>query len=592
MTDRKQVFSVRLNRDAYNMIMQQPQSMRLELGDSSLFMFIDDRPFDLNLQREQSTLQVYEKNQQTRQDGDHRIQYVGDITHAGHMKQVLSKEDKKRVRSRTEQIEKEKNARRIELLDVPSIPTPTKIHGNITPTATFSPAKRNSLLSPSTTKNTSLSPSSKNITSTALSSSPVSLASGGLDGSSRLEGAALQSLRERLIHLLALDPRPTDQLTQMLKVASVDLLPLLKKVAVFTNSIWCLRPETFKEIRIWEWTRYDDKERATVCRKAEEAYDFLKLPRNAPERTNLLHRKSRKPSPKLIPPPSQHTPTLGSSNTSSHSIKNGSYTPSSDSPMSNNRKHGRTGTVEHSNSKSFTTKKRKIEKSAKQKSSESTHPLPSAKQSASASASASPANLTSSRKLHHETKKQKPLTVHRSMAKDSTLHDLSSTDHDDDDDYNRTDRRRTGSKTYVAPTIQTQMEFDMLCKEHYDTQQDYIQFKKTFVQNHPIYIQALTAVNEQDKELFARKLKAYYKSKGGDMNKWRQLMHLSRRFNGTHAKINTMWDTIEKAYRQKRFTLRLNRIASSSSSASSASSSLSPLSSSSPLPPSRLSHRG
>ncbi|ORZ14047.1 hypothetical protein BCR42DRAFT_452628 [Absidia repens] len=589
MTNKKQVFSVRLNRDAYNMIMQQPQSMRLELGDSSSFMFIDDRPFDLNLQREQSTIQVYEKNQRTRQDDDDRIQYVGDITHAGHMKQVLSKEDKKRVRSRTEQIEKEKNARRIELLDVPSIPTPTKIHGNITPTATFSPAKRNNLLSPSATKNTSSSPSSKSITSTALSSSPVSLASGSLDGS-RLEGAALQSLRERLIHLLALDPRPTDQLTQMLKVASVDLLPLLKKVAVFTNSIWCLRPETFKEIRIWEWTRYDDKERSTVCRKAEEAYDFLKLPRNAPERANLLQRKSRKPSPKLIPPPSQHTPTLGSSSTSGHSIKNGSHTSLSDTPMSSNRKHGRAGTLEHNNGKSSTTKKRKVEKSAKPKSSESSHPLPSSK--LSASASVSPANLTPSKKPHHETKKQKPLTVHRSMAKDSTLHDLSSTDHDDDDDYEGTDRRRTGGKTYVAPTIQTQMEFDMLCKEHYDTQQDYIQFKKTFVQNHPIYIQALTAVNEQDKELFARKLKAYYKSKGGDMNKWRQLMHLSRRFNGTHAKINAMWDTIEKAYRQKRFTLRLNRIASSSSSASSASSSLSPLSSSSPLPPPRSSHRG
>ncbi|KAI8331660.1 hypothetical protein BC941DRAFT_438093 [Chlamydoabsidia padenii] len=137
-------------------------------------------------------------------------------------------------------------------------------------------------------------------------------------------------------------------------------------------------------------------------------------------------------------------------------------------------------------------------------------------------------------------------------------------------------RSRMDDKLYVPPTIHTQMDFDRLCREHQHTQEAYIQFKKTFTRNHPIYIQALAAVNEQDKTLFVRKLKAYYQSKGGDMNKWRLLMQLSRKFNGTHAKINVMWNTIETAYRQKKFSLRLHRKSSSSSSAASSASSSSP----------------
>ncbi|CAO3594662.1 unnamed protein product [Absidia cylindrospora] len=627
MANKKQAFSVRLNRDAYNMILLQPRAMRIEIGDSSSVMVIGERPFELNLRRELSTVQVYKKIQQTSMDDDNRIRYVGDVTHTVHMKQILSEDDKKRARSRTEQVEKEKNAKRIELLDVPSIPTPTKMYGNTntTPTAPLkaSPTKRNNLLSPST-KNHSSSPSSKYISSTKITSSSSPAPQGGYGitdngGTSRLEGAALANLRERLIHLLALDPRPTDQLIQMLKVAAVDLSPLLKKVAVFTNSAWCLRPEVFKEIRIWEWTRYDDKERASVRKKAEDAYDFLKLPRNAPERANLLQRKPRRPSPKLIPPPSQHTPILGSNSNINTATKNDPTTPNSiphtnhssstssssssssshikttnnNDTTNTNPKRGRVDTEDPSNLKLTAMKKRKSEKPTKPKSSSSLESVigttvnsaipPSSKQHPS-----SPAYSAPTKKRRTEIKKQRIPAVHQlNVIESTTRHDndvVSSTDLDDDDNNNddinegEENEREHGShhrgiKSYVAPTIHTQMDFDLLCKEHQKTQQYYIRFKKTFVQNHPIYVQALAAVNEQDKKMFERKLKAYYKSKGGDMNKWRLLMQLSRRFNGIHAKINIMWDTIEKAYRQKKFSLRLNRKSSSSSSSSSASSS-------------------
>lgn len=159
-----------------------------------------------------------------------------------------------------------------------------------------------------------------------------------------------------------------------------------------------------------------------------------------------------------------------------------------------------------------------------------------------------------------------------------TDNEISSTDIEEEDDHDgiSNKRSRMDDKLYVPPTIQTQMDFDRLCREHQHTQQAYIRFKKTFTQKHPIFIQALAAVNEQDKTLFVRKLKAYYQSKGGDMNNWRHLMQLSRQFNGTHAKINMMWNTIETAYRQNKFSLRLHRKSSSSSSAASSASSSSP----------------
>ncbi|CAO3618850.1 unnamed protein product [Cunninghamella echinulata] len=116
MSNKKESFAVRLSRDAYNMIMRQPASLKLEIGPNSLFMIINDRPFDLTVRKETSTVQVYEKDKKTKVEGGNRIRYVSDITHVAHVKQVLSEEDKKRVRSRTEEIQKEKDSRRIGLL--------------------------------------------------------------------------------------------------------------------------------------------------------------------------------------------------------------------------------------------------------------------------------------------------------------------------------------------------------------------------------------------------------------------------------------------------------------------------------------------
>ncbi|CAO3616838.1 unnamed protein product [Cunninghamella blakesleeana] len=69
MTNRKEAFTICLNCDAYNMIMRQPASLKLEIGPDSSFMIIGDCPFDLNLRKEMSTVQVYEKDKKAKLDG-------------------------------------------------------------------------------------------------------------------------------------------------------------------------------------------------------------------------------------------------------------------------------------------------------------------------------------------------------------------------------------------------------------------------------------------------------------------------------------------------------------------------------------------
>ncbi|KAI8064476.1 hypothetical protein BC940DRAFT_348586 [Gongronella butleri] len=531
MTSRKQIFSVRLNREAFNSLMKHPQPMKVDIQPSASAIYIGERSFDLSLRHEQSTIVVYEKNQQTRQDGEERILYVGDVTHIGHMRQVLSEEDKKRMRSRTEQSEKEKHARRIELLDVPNIPTPSRKNPN------------------------NVNPIYKRKVGHIAAASPLPSSP-----ASRLDPIAQKNLRERLVHLLALEQRSTDQLTNMLKVSLNDLSAILKKVAMHAQGQWILRPEVYKDIRIWEWSRYDDKERALVRRKAEEAYNnILHLPRNAPERANLVPRKPHRLSPKLIPPPSQATP-----NSATSSVTTAANTPSSANSATKDHSTPSAATNgaatatpvataapkppvkrhEPADEKTSVQKKRK---SAPTSSSTTTTAAPVPKATPPGPKKSAKTPATSAAASSH-------VDTHEAAAPMVTVNGAASGSSEDDD----TDASMDAG--YVAPTIHTQSDFDALCKEHQDAQHDYVQFKKVFVRSHPLYVEALAAVRVDeagnDKLRLAKQLKSYYKAKGGDMAQWRRLMVMSRRFNTSHTKVNLMWDTIAKAYRQNKFTLK------------------------------------
>ncbi|KAI9323374.1 hypothetical protein BX666DRAFT_1886169 [Dichotomocladium elegans] len=309
----KRAIALRLNREALDLLQNAPAKIVLDVDqDNSTSLVIGDKRFTVNYQPSQNLPhQVYQctpgiDTGTAMTTTSTPVDFLAKVVQSGTLKQVLSKEEKSRMRHLTEQAEREKNARRTELITtVPVGSSPRTSNKTSTPT-------RQRILSPTSVR---ASPSRASSTGKPLpGSSPTS---------ARLDPAFVQSVRERLIHLLAIYPHPFSQLTTKLKIRETDLMPILKKVkpptsvatsakltvakkvAVESKGNWCLRPEVYKELRIWGWKRYDDKERNTVIKNAEDAYDALKLPRNAPERHNLVQQR-KKASPQTLVAPLPH----------------------------------------------------------------------------------------------------------------------------------------------------------------------------------------------------------------------------------------------------------------------------------------------
>ena len=154
------------------------------------------------------------------------IEHVANVTHRATMKQVLSQEDKSRIRSRTEAAEREKNARRIELLDGPNIPSPRKA---ATPMRrVVSPSSHRSSPRPNTTPNSNTTPTP---TATSSTAAVAAAAANSTSSTTTSSPSTSSTLRERLIHLLAIQPLPLIQLTAPLRTRDEDLIPILKKVS-------------------------------------------------------------------------------------------------------------------------------------------------------------------------------------------------------------------------------------------------------------------------------------------------------------------------------------------------------------------------
>ena len=167
------------------------------------------------------------------------IEHVANVTHRATMKQVLSQEDKSRIRSRTEAAEREKNARRIELLDGPNVPSPRKA---ATPMRrVVSPSSHRSSPRPNTTPNPNTTPTPTATSSAAAAAAANSTSSTTTTTTTTTTSPSTSStLRERLIHLLAIQPLPLIQLTAPLRTRDEDLIPILKKVSDNNNNLFKL----------------------------------------------------------------------------------------------------------------------------------------------------------------------------------------------------------------------------------------------------------------------------------------------------------------------------------------------------------------
>ncbi|KAG0172354.1 hypothetical protein DFQ28_009854 [Apophysomyces sp. BC1034] len=444
------------------------------------------------------------------------------MTHSARMKQVLSQEDKARIRDRTAAAEREKRARHIELLDIVNTPTNT------------TPSKRTNVkplpVSPLALKPGRPSP-------LAASSQP--------NPSTRLEFSPTinSSLRERTIHLLAIRPCPMSQLTTMLKATAADLQPLLKKVAISANNNdiqWYLRPEIYTEIRIWEWSRYDDKERALVIENAKEAYDrLLKLSHNAPERANLI---PRKPKPQtLVPPPSQTRRSSSQENT-----------PKDRESSSNSRKReGRDEEKQPRESK----KSKKVEGKSRKTTSKMDKIRREAERSAAVHTTPplnpTPVSPVQSPPAPADPPQQPPPPP---PPPPKPWKDTPESDEESESD----EEVRT---PYTVSHINSQKSFERMIKTHQNALRHYIQCKQDMHQNYPLYVEALlkTEVEEgtpnDKKARFLRKMGEYYQKRGGDVPKWRRAVRLTRRFNWLHHKVDAIWKELELACGTEQFTI-------------------------------------
>lgn len=184
-------------------------------------LVIGNKRFSVKRQEGHIPYQLYRGFEElgSTQHGTTSVELVANVLQVFNMKQVLSKEDKSRFRSLTEAAEREKNARRTELL--PNVP---KLSSSSSSTSS---SPRNVLVgaTPPTRRPISSASPVRSSTSKSKSSSGLSPA--------RPDPAYVASVRERLIHLLAIYPHRLGQLTTKLKIRESDLMPILKKVFMY-----------------------------------------------------------------------------------------------------------------------------------------------------------------------------------------------------------------------------------------------------------------------------------------------------------------------------------------------------------------------
>ncbi|KAG0219269.1 hypothetical protein BGX33_003815 [Mortierella sp. NVP41] len=106
-------------------------------------------------------------------------------------------------------------------------------------------------------------------------------------------------LRTRVVQLVAQQPRGTEEkeLMRMLRVGREDLQSILPFVANYSGGRYVLKPETYKEVKIYDWKSYSAKQREVVIKNAREAFDLLGLSLDAPERDILRPEMIKRTSP-------------------------------------------------------------------------------------------------------------------------------------------------------------------------------------------------------------------------------------------------------------------------------------------------------
>ncbi|KXS21068.1 hypothetical protein M427DRAFT_310714 [Gonapodya prolifera JEL478] len=95
-------------------------------------------------------------------------------------------------------------------------------------------------------------------------------------------------LRERLIQILAVKPLSFEDLARAVHLPKDRLTQVLPELAILSHSKYELLPIHYKELRIYDWPKYDARERESVLSRARVAFESLRLPSNATEWGKLV----------------------------------------------------------------------------------------------------------------------------------------------------------------------------------------------------------------------------------------------------------------------------------------------------------------
>lgn len=181
-------------------------------------------------------------------------------------------------------------------------------------------------------------------------------------------------VRRRLVHCLAISPRMAEDAVKMVGGTGVggaarnDLLALLEEVSPTLTIYyflmpthhkvaeqpparrsdgsprpWALKPQTWTEVRPFEWPKLTESERVAMARQARMAFKALKIPESDPAWDNVRYRATAPAIPTSVPaPPSIATASSSRSSTSAQAETKRSVTSTKEGKLKSKQDTSRT----------------------------------------------------------------------------------------------------------------------------------------------------------------------------------------------------------------------------------------------------------
>lgn len=103
----------------------------------------------------------------------------------------------------------------------------------------------------------------------------------------------LQAMKTPVVHLLAIKPASTDNITSTTHVPKEDLESILQKIAKQVNGKWQLGDRAYKDLDVWKFGYPSKEDRQSAIDNAVRAYDRLRIGKEEKIWQNLLPKAER-----------------------------------------------------------------------------------------------------------------------------------------------------------------------------------------------------------------------------------------------------------------------------------------------------------